>query len=58
MCCNEFVLFDLQSHTGISSANDLVQIMNIGNQFYSRLSRLARQAFLLLSELPTAFKCV
>ena len=26
---------------GISSANDLIQIMNIGNQCYSSLSRLA-----------------
>ena len=37
---------------GISSANDLIQIMNIGNQFYSTLSWLARQAFLKQSELP------
>ena len=28
--------------------------MNIGNQCYSSLSRLARQAFLMQSELPTA----
>ena len=39
---------------GISSANDLIQIMNIGNQLYSSLSRLARQAYLRQSELPTA----
>ena len=39
---------------GISSANDLIQIMNIGNQFYSTLSWLARQAFLKQSELPKA----
>ena len=39
---------------GISSANDLIQIMNIGNQLYSSLSRLARQAYLMQSELPTA----
>ena len=37
---------------GISSANDLIQIMNIGNQFYSTLSWLARQTFLKQSELP------
>ena len=37
---------------GISSANDL--IMNIRNQCYSSLSRLARHAFLMQSELPTA----
>ena len=39
---------------GISSANDLVQMTNIGNQFYSSLSQLTRQAFLMQSELPTA----
>ena len=38
---------------GISSANDLIQ-MNIGNQCYSSLSRLARHTFLMQSELPTA----
>ena len=38
----------------ISSANDLIQIMIIGNQLYSSLSRLARQAYLMQSELPTA----
>ena len=39
---------------GISSANDFVQIMNIGNQHHLSLSRLARQAYLMQSELPTA----
>ena len=39
---------------GISSANDLIQIMNIGIQLYSSLSWLARQAYLMQSELPTA----
>ena len=38
---------------GISSANDLTQIVNIGNQLYSSLSQLARQAHLMQSELPT-----
>ena len=38
---------------GINSSNDLVNIMNIGNQLYSRLSQSARQAFLLQTELPT-----
>ena len=38
---------------GISSANDLIQIMNIGNQLYSSLSRqLARQSYLMQRELP------
>ena len=40
---------------GISSAHDLIQIMNIENQPYSSLSQLARQAYLLQSELPTTF---
>ena len=48
MCCNEFVLSDSQKHTGIRSANGLIQIMNSGNQFYSSLVRLARQATLVL----------
>ena len=39
---------------GISSAHDLIQIMNIENQPYSSLSQLARQAYLMQSELPTA----
>ena len=39
---------------GISSANDLIQIMNIGNQLYSSLSRLARQAYFMQSEIPAA----
>ena len=38
---------------GNSSTNDLIQIMNIGNRCYSSLSRLARHAFLMQSELPT-----
>ena len=37
---------------GISSANDLIQIMNIGNQLYSSLSQLARQSYLMQTELP------
>ena len=41
---------------GISSANDLIQIMNIGNQLYSRLSQLARQSYLMQTELPTMLK--
>ena len=41
------------SKQGISSANDLIQIMNIGNQLYSSLSQLARQSYLMQTELPT-----
>lgn len=37
---------------GINSANDLVLIMNIGNQLYSGLSQLARQSFSMQTELP------
>ena len=37
---------------GVSSANDLVKIMNIGNQYYSSLSQLARQSYLMQTELP------
>ena len=38
---------------GISSANDLIKIMNIGNQLYSSLSQLARHSYLMQTELPT-----
>ncbi len=37
----------------ICTPQDLVHIMNIGNELYSNLSRLARQSFLLLTELPS-----
>jgi len=37
----------------INSANDLVSIMNIGNQLYSSLSQLSRHSFLMQTELPT-----
>ena len=37
---------------GIRSSSDLVEIMNIGNELYTHLSRSARQNYLLLSELP------
>ena len=38
---------------GIHTANDLMEIMNIGNQLYSGLSQLATQTFLMQSELPS-----
>ena len=41
------------TNNGINSSNDLVNIMDIGNQLYSRLSQSARQSFLLQTELPT-----
>ena len=37
----------------ISYPEHLVQIMNIGNELYSALSRLSRQSYLLPTELPT-----
>jgi hypothetical protein len=36
----------------ITSPIDLVNIMNIGNELYSGLSRLSRQSYLMLTELP------
>ena len=36
---------------GINSANDLVSIMNIGNQLYSSLSQITKQSFLMQTEL-------
>ena len=38
---------------GISSAHDLINIMNIGHQLYSTLCQLARQSCLMQTELPT-----
>ena len=37
---------------GISSVNDFIQIMNIGNQLYSSLSQLERHSYLMQTELP------
>ena len=37
----------------ISSARDLVNIMNLGNELYSVLSRFYNQTFLLSTELPS-----
>jgi len=37
----------------IASSSDLIQIMNIGNELYSTLSRLCHQSYLMLTELPT-----
>ena len=38
---------------GISNPGHLKQIMHIGNQLYSSLSKLSKQSFSLLTELPT-----
>ena len=40
----------------INSCDDLVQIMDIGNQIYSMLSQSTGQSFLMLTELPSIFK--
>ena len=43
----------------ITSVDDMIQIMTVGNQLYSSLSSLARQPMLMLTELPemvTVFK--
>ena len=46
------LIYMYNNKQGISSAN-LIQIMNIGNQLYSSLSQLARQSYLMQTELPT-----
>ena len=42
----------IYNYRSISSSMDLVNIRNFGNELYSGLSRLSRQTFLLLTELP------
>ena len=46
-------LIYLYRNNSICVSSDLVNIMNLGNQLYSTLSRLSRQMYLLLEELPT-----
>ena len=36
----------------ITSLDDMIQIMTVGNQLYSSLSFLARQSMLKVTELP------
>ena len=36
----------------ITSVDDMIQIVTVGSQIYSRLSLLARQSMLMLTELP------
>ena len=54
MCCNESVRFLIYSKIRriITSVDDMIQIMIVGNQLYSSLSLLARQSMLMLAELP------
>ena len=42
-----------QQRRNICTPQDLVNVMNIGNELYSNLSYLARQSFLLFTELPS-----
>ena len=37
----------------ILDTSALVNIVNLGNELYSMLSRISRQSYLLLTELPT-----
>ena len=41
------------SNRSITDSQDLVEIMNMGNELYSALSRISGQTYLLLTELPT-----
>ena len=38
---------------GISNPSDLEQVIHVVNERYSSFSQLARQSYLLLTELPT-----
>ena len=50
LVCHFFFYHNMR---GINSSNDLLKTMYIGNELYSSLSQLARQSFLMLTELPT-----
>ena len=50
MCLCALIYYNMK---GISNPGDLKEIMLIGNQLYSSLSKLVRKSFLLLTELPT-----
>ena len=52
MCCNESLCFNLREIRRITSVDDMIQIVIVGNQLYSSLSLLARQSMLMLTELP------
>ena len=47
------LIYNAHSDKSITNSGDLIQIMNIGNELYSTLSKLLRQTYLLLTELPT-----
>ena len=46
-------LIHVYCNGSIQNSSDLVNIMKLGNELYSMLSRLSRQQYLLLRELPT-----
>ncbi len=49
----QFMQPDLCHNNSVLEACDLVNVMNLGNQLYSALSRLSKQIYLLLEELRT-----
>ena len=49
----QFMQPDLCHNNSVLEACDLVNVMNLGNQLYSALSRLSKQIYLLLEELLT-----
>ena len=53
MCWMSLCAFIYHNMKGISNPGHLKQIMHIGNQLYSSFSKLSRQSFSLLTELPT-----
>ena len=46
-------LIYVHGNGSILDTSALVNIMNLGNELYSMLSRMSRQSYLLLTELPT-----
>ena len=53
VCSHVAVCIGINNFTSlVTSSEDLQDIMNIGNELYSVLSRLHNQDFLLLTELP------
>ena len=53
MCCDEFEFLIYHNNGGINCPNDLIQLMDVGNQLHSRLAQSAGHSFLLLAELPS-----
>ena len=43
MCCNESLCFNLREIRRITSVDDMIQIVIVGNHLYSSLSLLERQ---------------